>query len=556
MDCSTTKTQQNGPERTLPVKNAFVHQFSENINFKYTSFDRVILRGYIRMMFFPAGVIHILGLMGFRKFTNGVLRILTDQLNAHIQKVAKEKNIPVHWWPSTDGGTDGAKQKFVQKTYCKEGNPKPDHIYCIITDKEPVRTFAARELTSRKGRKYERLYDCRKPVKQYYIYFHDQLLGGPSYLKLSSHLPFQAEFYFNGHNAVQVQLDKKGIAYRRHDNAFVDVQDPDAIENAVKSLTGREVSNRINHWMNLFFKFDKGTYSTRSRYLKHEWYLSQIEVSSNIVFRSARFCTSLFERILDKFQRLGLPESIAMVFTSRPHKKTKSKTFWRLYDNNATIKHWFRGNSIKQYNKTGYYIRTETTINHPKSLGLKKPVLFLQACLWKGAECNNRFLDACADVDVASLVEQEPNLFSKNITDSEGRSIPAPDFRKERQKALASELLKPKYHAYGFKTDDLLKNLSDFFRNPAQIRYEMNKLRARGIIEKSKNKSFYTVTKTGFSWLWLEITSNNHFKNPMISRIIKNDLLKNAEQPSKIEEAYTAMHTGLSLLTQQLAIIC
>jgi hypothetical protein len=220
-----------------------------------------------------------------------------------------------------------ALQKFVQKTYCKEDNPKPDYIYCIITDKEPVRTFASRELTSRKGRNYERLYDCRKPVKQYYSYFHDQLLGGPSYLKLSSHLPFQTEFYFNGHNAVQVQLDKKGIAYRRHDNAFVDVKDPDAIENAVKSLTGREVSNRINHWMNLFFKFDKGTYSTRSRYLKHEWYLSQIEVSSNIVFRSARFCTSLFERILDKFQRLGLPESIAMVFTSRPHKKTKSRTF-------------------------------------------------------------------------------------------------------------------------------------------------------------------------------------------------------------------------------------
>jgi hypothetical protein len=110
--------------------------------------------------------------------------------------------------------------------------------------------------------------------------------------------------------------------------------------------------------------------------------------------------------------------------------------------------------------------------------------------LWKGVECNNRFLDTCADVDVAPLVEQEPDLFSKNITDSEGRNIPAPDFRKERQKALTAELLKPKYHAYGFKTDDLLKNLSDSFRSPAQIRYEMNKLRARGIIEKSKNKSF------------------------------------------------------------------
>jgi hypothetical protein len=86
--------------------------------------------------------------------------------------------------------------------------------YCILTDKEPIRTFASRELISPKGKKYEKLYDCRKPVKQYYIYFHDQLLGGPCYLKISSYLPFQCEFYFNGHNAIQVQLDKKGIRYR------------------------------------------------------------------------------------------------------------------------------------------------------------------------------------------------------------------------------------------------------------------------------------------------------------------------------------------------------
>jgi len=252
------------------VKNAFVQQFSENINFKYTCFDRVILRGYIRLLFFPAGVIRILRLMGFRKFTNGVMRILTDQLNSHIQKVANEKNVPVHWWPSVDGGTDGAKQKFVQKKYSQNDNSKGDHLYCIITDKEPVRTFAARELISQKGKKYEKLYDCRKPVKQYYIYFHDQLLGGPCYLKISSYLPFQCEFYFNGHNAIQVQLDKKGIHYRRHENAFVDVGNPEEIDKAVKSLNGKEVINRVNYWMNIFFKFDKGKYSTCSKHLRHE----------------------------------------------------------------------------------------------------------------------------------------------------------------------------------------------------------------------------------------------------------------------------------------------
>jgi hypothetical protein len=45
------------------------------------------------------------------------MRILTDQLNSHVEKIAKARNIPIHWWPSVDGGTDGAKQKYVQEKY-------------------------------------------------------------------------------------------------------------------------------------------------------------------------------------------------------------------------------------------------------------------------------------------------------------------------------------------------------------------------------------------------------------------------------------------------------
>lgn len=536
------------------MKNAFVQQFSENIKFKYNCFDRVILRGYILWLFFPAGVVKFLRAMGFRKLSNGVMRILTDQLNAHIQKVAQAKGIPIHWWPSMGGGKDGAKQKFVQEQYAQLDQGNGDRLYCILTDKEPAKTFVCRELVAKNGKKHEKIYDCRKPVKQYYIYFHDQLLGGPCYLKISSYLPFQCEFYFNGHNAIQVHLDKQGVHYRRHDNAFVDVDDPEAIRKAVESLNGRAVLNRVAYWMNIFFKFDKGKYSTCSKYLHHEWYLSQVEISSNIVFRSARFCTSLFERLLDKFQRLGLPESIAQIFSRRSHRGTISNTFWRLYDNNACIKHWFRGNSIKQYNKTGSFIRTETTINNPKSLGLQKPVLYLQACLWKGVECNNRLLDCCADVDVSSISDQECHFFTKPVIDPAGRRVSAPDFRKDRQAALAKELLKPKYRVHGFKTADLQKNLSGLFRNPAQIRYEMNKLKARGVVIKNNNQSFYTVTKKGFSWLWLEICSANHFKNPMISRTMKNDVLQLAAQPSQIEEAYDSIQRGLSMLTQQLAI--
>ena len=156
---------------------------------------------------------------------------------------------------------------------------------------------------------------------------------------------------------------------------------------------------------------------------------------------------------------------------------------------------------------------------------------------------------------MSSVSQGEYETFTKPLPDQKGRNITAPDFRKDRQRAMAKELLRPKYQAYGFKTADLLKSMPEHFRNPTQIRYEMNKLKVRGVIEKVKNKSFYVVTEKGWIWLWLEICSHHHFKNPMISKTLKNDLRQISEQPSLIEQAYDLIHRGLSQFTSQLALI-
>lgn len=537
------------------MNNNFVAQFSENIKFYYTSFDRVILRGYINKLFYEAGVASFLKSMGFVKRSNGVMRIFTDQLNSHISKVATKFDIPILWWPSVDGGNNGAKLDYVEKNFASKYKKLKNHVFCIITDKEPVSTFASRELTSKKTNKtFHRLYKCRKPVKQYYIYFFDEVLGGPCYLKISSYFPFTCEFYFNGHNYIKLQLDKKGISYRTKDNAFVYVSDPDALQKIAQQIDGRLILDRINYWMNSFFKFNKGKYSTRPKALQHQWYAAQVEVCSNTIFKSPRFCTSLFERILDKSSRFGLPDSIAKVFSRRPA-RSNSRTSWRLYDNNACIKHWFRGNSVKQYNKTGYLIRTETTINNPKSLGLKKPVIYLQAYLWKGLDANNKFLNCCADVDLSSLCDAEPNTFKKPVLDHLNRKVPAPDLRKDRQLALFKELLKAKYSSFGFKTSELRDALHRYFQNSSQIRYELKKLSSRNIVKKVKGKSFYIVTEFGWKWLWATICSNDFFKNPIISRCFKNDLKNTASQPSNIEKSYDLIHQGLTLITLELAMI-
>ena len=102
------------------MNNSFLNQFSENIKFKYFCFDRVIIRGYILSLFFPAGIVRFLRAIGFKGLSNGVMRILTDQLNGHIQKVAKNGDIPIHWWPS-----EGAALMAQNQSSWNGNTPRP-----------------------------------------------------------------------------------------------------------------------------------------------------------------------------------------------------------------------------------------------------------------------------------------------------------------------------------------------------------------------------------------------------------------------------------------------
>jgi len=533
------------------MQNLFTTQFKDHIHGIYSCFDRVIVRGYIHKLFYAAGLINFLRAVGFRKFTNGVMRIFTDQLNAHIEKTARKQGIDILWWPSVDGGTNGAKQEYVEKHYVRNRRKKGDYIYCIIADMERTLSFSTRSFPKKAGGSYDKLYPCSKIVKHYYIYFHNRLLSGPCYLKLCTYFPFNAEFYFNGHNAVRLQLDAQDIGYRMRDNSFTWVEDLDAIQKIAFSLSGRRVQERINYWMGRLFRFDKGKYSTHPGQLRHDWYLSQVEVCSNILFKSSRFGTSLFERILDKYSRVGQPDSLVQIFSKRSTRKS-TKSVQRLYSHQACVKHWLGGNSIKAYNKCGFLLRIESTINGPKLLGLRKHLLYLREYLRRGIGSNDRLMSRYADIDTGSISDGESEGFNQAVTTAKGDRISAPDMRNSRQTGLFKSLLNPKHAFNGFRTGALLDELSEFFENRAQIRYELRKLRVRGLVERLQGKQSYRLTESGFRMLWVQLSSKLHFIDPVITRTYRREASRILSQPSKFEEAHDLLDRGLALIAEEL----
>jgi hypothetical protein len=223
-----------------------------------------------------------------------------------------------------------------------------------------------------------------------------------------------------------------------------------------------------------------------------------------------------------------------------------------LYDNKACLKSWIKSNAIKFYNKLGYYLRIETTINNPKWLGLNKPVIYLREYLTFGDKCNRRLMVCFADVDVNSISNGESKILDLPLMNEKGQKVAALDVRKDRQVALFKELLKPHYNVYWFQTRELLKNLPEFFKNSGQIRYELIKLKERGLVEKNNNKNLWRATEKGYQLLWIKTAWNLHFEVPMISRAYNSSVEQSVSQPSKLEAAYKQIDEGLILITQEL----
>ena len=201
-------------------------ELAKHISFEYTSFDRVLLRGYITRLFVEGSIIRLLRNLGFNAYTNGVMRILTDKLHSHIKKTSENLGVQTHWWGENEKKMYHSKIDLIKSKYKKELSKKrkKSKVIAIIKALENTRTFSTKLITTKKGKKHNKMYAVHKFVSHYYIYIDDEELG-LCYLKIASYLPFVSEFYFNGHNYLQKQFDLQGKSYTKKDNSFTKVED-------------------------------------------------------------------------------------------------------------------------------------------------------------------------------------------------------------------------------------------------------------------------------------------------------------------------------------------
>ncbi|PWD98142.1 hypothetical protein [Marinilabilia rubra] len=529
---------------------------SKHLAYEYTSFDRVVLRGYIQGLFVEGSVINLLRNLGFKEHSNGVMRILTDKFNSHIKKTSEKLEIPIHWWGEKEKKTYHSKIDFIQAQYRTSllKLNKKSKVIAIIRATENVRTFANKEIKTKEGKPFTKMYSVNKFVSQYYIYIDDEKLG-LCYLKLSSYLPFVSEFYFNGHNYLKKQFDLMGLEYTMKENSFTKISDINELNSLVSDFKPSIAIDRINHWMDIFFRFNQGRKSTRSKLLHHKWFSYQTEICTNLILKSPKFANAYFEKILAKHQTIGLPDKLTEIF-SLSRQKANSKSTQNKFKTKAVIKHWLEGNSIKCHNKSGCLLRVETIINKPDlpGLKLKKPAINLMAYLWYGLGCNSRYIETIQDIDLSVLNKEAYLKYQVPVLNKNGVKIAAPDLRKEHQVEFLEVLLSSSHRSLGFRNKDLRQVLGKNWKT-AKIAFELRKLRERGAVKKLQSSHYYKLTKESYIWIFYSFFQTKHLSKPLLSASYRKVDFINSNKASIIKGAYSDINRAVALIKSEFKLV-
>jgi hypothetical protein len=338
-------------------------------------------------------------------------------------------------------------------------------------------------------------------VNQYYCYLWDADWG-PAFIKLSGYAPWGGRVWLNGHEWAKRQLDRRGIAYEALDNGFRSVDDPGVLDAVTSSLGPDQVRAFFARWMAQL----PGPLSTEDRDAGYGYALSmlQVEVSDTHVFDRPIRARQWFEATIPDQLTLGRPERISLLFGRRVTRATKGRFETRVVDayTTPTITFRYKHSTVKQYQKEGRALRTETTINDAYDFDIGRRLDNLPALRELGEAINERLIEHEADAETARLAGPElADLVRPTI--KADRRIPALRFGDPRVMALLAAVVMHAHLPAGFSNAQLRRHVAALLSIPlgeytsARMTYDLGRLVGHGLIVRVPKSQRYRPTADG-----------------------------------------------------------
>jgi hypothetical protein len=491
---------------TISTDHPFVRKHQDKISGVLSCFDRVIVLGHLPLSY-PRG------LEGFlyqqkvllKEFKNYAPQI-AERIKAHVKGLVLKAGAPFRHLPSKEPMEEQARRMAAEKNL-REG------IVCGFSQLEVCRTY--RLEWSEQLRRLHLRKDYRKCTVLYVFVMHAEL--GLIHVKIETWLPLTMQVYVNGHDFVARKLDKLGVKYALHDNAFIWVADVKAAQRCADRFV------KLN-WPKLLGQLARQFNPLLGRELKWQqyyWVLNQVEHATDVLFKNGSALAGLYPRLVEHARACFGAEDVFRFLGRKPSANFKGELHSHVQRRveGVRIKHQMKSNKLKMYDKAGRILRIETTINDPYEFRVWRPkgkrrAMAWQllpkgvAWLWRYAEvsraANSRYLEALLAVDDDSAARR---LLDRATRPAElnGRRKRALQPLSPADQQLFLAVMRGEHRLRGFRNRDLEQHL---YAMPPQDRAEARRrcgrvtrliqmLRAHGLVAKIPHTRRYRITAAG-----------------------------------------------------------
>lgn len=534
----------------------FLHLFGTMIAFTYHCFDRVVIRGYLSMLSRPEHIVYFFrDVLGIPCITKEVLARRTVDYQNWLESYARNHGIPIEW-----AEKDVRKEDRVRPFLRSAKRTRSFGVYFILKSMEQATTFrSVAPKFATDDPDYRILKKTRSRFTHYYFYIFDDGLGA-MVLRVGSFLPFQATWYLNGHNFMERECIRQGIGYRMSDNAFVSVADPSFLQRASGRFTPERIRQRLEYWTFLLGpKFSK---KESSRMGLHRYYfISQIEWCSNVIFHRHFPINRLFKRACELALASVTADTISQFFGNRMTRCLHGKlhtTLDRIEQGHHVFRAYCKHAFVKQYEKLRTFLRIETCSNNLSDFHLKKSLERLPEVKKALHAVNDRFAHFQASM---FNVHVDFPLFQRlalPITSGATR-IPGIKIQDTRMVRLMEVLLHAAGQIRGFSTAALHARILAGYRLSAndysitQLRYDLRKMKARGLIMRNGHHYNYRLTDKGIKVSLMFVLFHKRVCGPLANSLFHHKPTTAPYSINKLEKAYHKADASIQHIVDLLA---
>jgi hypothetical protein len=477
--------------------NAFYEHHQDSIRFGYRCFDRLLLNGLIQPFQQPERVVGFFNTYRHQyPVSRDVLRDIAGQFQNWVVNRSQKWGVPILEAP------EDRRDKFMDSYFRKA---KPNQVVAIIKGREPARMLIA--IGNKKDDRWH-LQMAQRWVVQYNFYINDDRWGR-MFVRMCPYLPFSARVCLNQHYWLAARMHEEDIDFQQCTNAFLKCSNPARLQELADSLTARDLLRCGQKWLATFTPF----FTERERKqagCQHRLFFAQVELCDNLIFHRRAALDHLGERLLDANRTIGQPNKITVIFGRKITKQYRGKLQTVIEDMdlpNPVIRSHYGNGFVKQYVRDHLLLRTEPASNNVNDYRCKKAIENLPQLRENMSSVIDTYHNVQQDILETFIDRGQLRKLAQPTILPNGKRIPGLKLDHPRQLALMHALVRFSHIAAQntFTTAEIYPDtLSALELSPQQyslgsLRYDLSKLRAKGLVERVPRSRRYRLLREGYS---------------------------------------------------------